>query len=270
MARTEQDRSFKGIWIPKALYLDPALSWTEKILVLEIDSLDKGDGCWASNSYLSKHLELNVGTVANLITKLRKQGILETKSFDGRTRHIVLSEEFKVSYFYESSLNKNINPGTRDTLYKRFKQRLPRDKRKRKNTNIQIYIPLAQRLSHTIRTHKNVKVPQTRIVQWAKELQKLETQDGVTLPRQLAVLKWYQNNYGGEYVPVAESGSTFRAKFLRIEDAMKREEKKGKKSCMRCPQGLDWGSYAKPRCDASGCPQGERCYAKRQAGPNPL
>lgn len=139
---------------------------------------------------------------------------------------------------------------------------------KKKDTDVQLYLPLAQRLSHTVRTQKNVKIPKTRLIQWAKELRKLEVRDGVYRARQLVVLKWYQKNSGEEYVPVAESGSAFRAKFLRIEAAMLREQKKD--SCMKCPQGLDWGSYAKKGCDSSGCPQGERCYAKRQAGPDPL
>jgi len=34
-------RDFKGVWIPKQIYLNNSLSWPEKILLIEIDSLDK-------------------------------------------------------------------------------------------------------------------------------------------------------------------------------------------------------------------------------------
>ena len=47
-------RDFKGIWIPKKIYLAEGLSWTEKILLVEVDSLDKGKGCFASNKYFSE------------------------------------------------------------------------------------------------------------------------------------------------------------------------------------------------------------------------
>ena len=34
------ERDFKGVWIPKEFYLNRDLSWAEKILLFEIDSLD--------------------------------------------------------------------------------------------------------------------------------------------------------------------------------------------------------------------------------------
>lgn len=68
------NRHFKGVWIPRSLYLDKNLTPTDKILLAEIDSLDAEDGCIASNQYLAEFLGVEEGTLRNLLTKLKKAG----------------------------------------------------------------------------------------------------------------------------------------------------------------------------------------------------
>ena len=48
------NRDFKGVWIPKDVWLDHNLSWMEKLLLVEIDSLDAEKGCFASNGYFGE------------------------------------------------------------------------------------------------------------------------------------------------------------------------------------------------------------------------
>lgn len=73
------EREFKGVFIPKSIYLNKCLSWTEKILLVEIDSLSKNDkGCFASDQYLSEHLQVTEKTVSNLLSKLKKDGLITT------------------------------------------------------------------------------------------------------------------------------------------------------------------------------------------------
>ena len=43
----EQERAFKGIWIPKEIWLSQDLTMQEKIMLVEIDSLDNESGCFA-------------------------------------------------------------------------------------------------------------------------------------------------------------------------------------------------------------------------------
>ena len=51
----KENRDFKGVWIPKEIWLNTDLSIIEKVLLVEIDSLDNSDrGCFASNEYLAK------------------------------------------------------------------------------------------------------------------------------------------------------------------------------------------------------------------------
>jgi hypothetical protein len=86
-----QERDFKGVWIPKELYFRTDLSWSEKFLLIEIDSLDKGDGCWASNEHLADFLGLTEGGLKNLLTALRKRNFLIDRGFDGRVRRLSIN-----------------------------------------------------------------------------------------------------------------------------------------------------------------------------------
>ena len=74
-------RDFKGVWIPKAVYLHPDLSWTEKILLTEIHSLENQDGCFASNEYLAEFLQVGVGRMANLISQLKAAGFVRSEGY---------------------------------------------------------------------------------------------------------------------------------------------------------------------------------------------
>lgn len=88
-------RDFKGVWIPKEIYLHPDLSWTEKILCVEIDSLDQGEGCWASNGHFARFLGIGESQIVKSITKLRKLGLLIDVKFDGRKRYISLNSDLR-------------------------------------------------------------------------------------------------------------------------------------------------------------------------------
>lgn len=83
------NRDFKGVWIPKHIWLDSQLTMIEKGILTEIDSLDMGeDGCWASNEYLAKFCQCSECKVSLAITKLAKLGYIRVESFDGRRRKI--------------------------------------------------------------------------------------------------------------------------------------------------------------------------------------
>jgi len=65
-------RSFKGIWIPAEIWCNKELSWTEKIMLREIDSLNDRDqgGCYASNAYFGEFFQLSKSRVSEIITSL--------------------------------------------------------------------------------------------------------------------------------------------------------------------------------------------------------
>lgn len=83
----ENERDFKGVWIPKAVWLDTRLNALDKIILTEIDSLDNGErGCWASNKYIADFCQCSETKVSTAISKLIEYGYIYLQSFDGRQR----------------------------------------------------------------------------------------------------------------------------------------------------------------------------------------
>lgn len=83
-------RDFKGVWIPKRVFLDERLNAIEKIILIEIDSLDAEDseGCYASNEYLANFCKCSMTKVSTSISKLIKLGYLYVSKNDGRKRYL--------------------------------------------------------------------------------------------------------------------------------------------------------------------------------------
>jgi len=119
------DRDFKGVWIPKEIYLCEDLNWTEIILLTEIDSLDKGNGCFASNEYLAKFIRVKMTRLANIISSLRKRKYIEDLGFDGRKRYLrvikkdnaALSKKITQHYQKSEDINIDINTSIKPPLY---------------------------------------------------------------------------------------------------------------------------------------------------------
>lgn len=87
-----------------------------------------------------------------------------------------------------------------------------------------IYLPIAKELSLIIQTKKNIKHTPSQIAGWADDIRKLKEQNGVSIKRMKIILNWYEANIGGKYIPVVESGKSFREKFLKLEAAKERED----------------------------------------------
>lgn len=82
----KEKREFKGIWFPAEVWLDERLTALEKMILMEIDSLDNEDNCYASNEHLAKFCQCSQSKVSAAISKLKKLGYVRVKSFDGRKR----------------------------------------------------------------------------------------------------------------------------------------------------------------------------------------
>ena len=85
----EYDRDFKGVWIPKTVWLDERLNALDKIILTEIDSLDNGErGCYASNKHIAEFCQCSETKVSTAISKLIKLDYLYVQKFDGRQREL--------------------------------------------------------------------------------------------------------------------------------------------------------------------------------------
>lgn len=91
---TEQERKFAGVWIDSEIYLAADITPTEKLLIAEINSLDKGDGCFAGNDYFAEFFITTPGNISNMISRLKDKGlVLDVSTDDGR--RLKISDDIK-------------------------------------------------------------------------------------------------------------------------------------------------------------------------------
>ena len=82
----EDERGFKGIWIPAEIWLNEDLTPLDKFIYAEIDSLDTGEGCFASNEHIAAFCKCSSAKVQKAITALKEKKYIELISFNGRQR----------------------------------------------------------------------------------------------------------------------------------------------------------------------------------------
>ena len=112
---TEQ-RDFKGVYIPKEIWLSPELSGYEKLIFMEIYSLDREFGCIASNEHFIRWLALSLRQVQEYIKRLKDLGFISVelnKVKDTRTIRVtgkyarVTEEQIQeVGFLKEELMNK--------------------------------------------------------------------------------------------------------------------------------------------------------------------
>lgn len=73
------NRDFKGVWIPREIWLDTNLTWMQRLLLVEIDSLDNADHCFASNAHFAEHLQLSKSRISDLISSLERAGYIQCR-----------------------------------------------------------------------------------------------------------------------------------------------------------------------------------------------
>jgi hypothetical protein len=69
-------RDFKGIWIPKEIWESNQLSIMERVLFVEIHSLDNERGCYASNRYFSVFFGVSERQIQTYIAGLKAKGFI--------------------------------------------------------------------------------------------------------------------------------------------------------------------------------------------------
>ena len=79
-------------------------------------------------------------------------------------------------------------------------------------------------LAAVIEKHKNIKITASAKEGWCLDIDRLSRLNQIKWERIYTVIEGYDEIYGGEYVPVVESGKSFREKFTKIESAIKRKQ----------------------------------------------
>lgn len=117
------NRDFKGVWIPKEIWLNEELTLLEKIIFVEIDSLDNENHCIAGNEYFAEFCNCSESKVSKAIKKLEDLNMVERLEFDGRHRKLrVVKSAIKPSKkCYAESQNLHSNNTSKSTNSKKEK-----------------------------------------------------------------------------------------------------------------------------------------------------
>ncbi len=73
------DRDFKGVYVPKEIWVTPELTGYERLIFMEIYSLDREFGCVASNEHFAEWLGIGVRQVRDYIKRLKDKGLVAVK-----------------------------------------------------------------------------------------------------------------------------------------------------------------------------------------------
>ena len=81
-----EERDFKGVWIPKEIWLSKELSMLEKVLLTEISSLDNENHCIAGTEYFAEFCNCSQSAITKAIKHLKDLNLIEIVTFNGRQR----------------------------------------------------------------------------------------------------------------------------------------------------------------------------------------
>ena len=117
------EREFKGVWIPKEVWLNSELSLTEKALLAEIDSFTgEGKAFYKSNETIQEEYKVSRPTISKALKKLEGMGFIKIE-FDGRRR--------KVTY----QADRKIFTGRRKEFYGQTVKKFPADRKNSTSIN---------------------------------------------------------------------------------------------------------------------------------------
>ena len=104
----DEERGFKGVWIPKNLYMCTELTPNEKFLLLEIYSLSKKNICYAKNKHFADFTGLKENTVQKALLKFEEKGYLKrVYEYKDGTKEIKCRKLILTKKFYKELMSEN-------------------------------------------------------------------------------------------------------------------------------------------------------------------
>jgi len=129
-------RQFKGVWIPAELYLDKTITWTQKIILLEVDSFSKNKlECFVSNEHLANLIGISESGIEKAIRALVEMNRLERKRqvINGSNRRLMrLPTSIECGSVPHSTEGTNLTQ-VRTTINNNYNQ-VPKPKKGRPNS----------------------------------------------------------------------------------------------------------------------------------------
>ena len=174
------ERDFKGIWIPKEIWLNDDLTLQEKVFLVEIDSLDNEEGCFATNKYFSEFFKISTTRVSLVINSLIDKGYLSSTIIYKEGTKQILKRVLKICYRgYLTNVKEGYLTNVKDPIQQKLKDNntinntnnnntINNNKKKKKETEYDLIInqytddlELKGTIYEFIKMRKAIKKPMT-------------------------------------------------------------------------------------------------------------
>ncbi|WP_429947400.1 helix-turn-helix domain-containing protein [Enterococcus sp. DIV1297f] len=239
------ERSFKGIWIPKDVWLDENLSWIEKFLLVEIDSLDNEKGCWANNEYFAKFFGVSKDRISRLISSLNKKGYITvelsykqgTKAIEKRIVRITNTYRRKQLEGIGENTNRGIGENTKDNNTSINNTFNNTNKEEVETSPVKYsaeHFTLASKLKNNLINDFPKEMKKANLEKWADVIRLMEEKDDRTIKQIEHVINWLPSSefwFGN-----IRSAKKLREKFDSLKFEIKKEtsnQKRMKKPFIR-------------------------------------
>lgn len=222
------ERDVKGIWIPIEIWEDPQLTLFETALLAEIDSLDKGEGCWKTDQELAKRMRCSLGHLSNKIASLRARKYLKTIKSSRHRRYLrTCFSRHRLRTSPKREIRRDLSEKLGDKIIKDDLRENSGGYSGGSSSATDGFFSLAKiddpfilncvaRLEKFIRKARKIS-PQFKRTKWIDEFRMLlQSMDG-NKNRLNRALKTYTTEPHDEFTPHADSAESFRKKFMQIE-----------------------------------------------------
>lgn len=128
----DDSRDFKGAWIPAEIYTISELSWTEKILLIEIINLNKLGKCYAHNQHFANMLGVSTRQVSKMVSKLTDLGYVKCEIVrDAITKEVKERIITPMEQKFVRGIEQNVDRGIEQKFQE--KNTLPKESTMKKN-----------------------------------------------------------------------------------------------------------------------------------------
>ena len=225
IVRTIKNKDHPYILLDKEPIQNTELSWKAKGILTYFMSLP--DNWNIQMIEVQKHATDGTSSFRAGIHELKEAGYLVHKTLRDEKKKIIkhiylIRENLHIGFPNIDNLNVE-NLTLLNNNNTKYRKRIYNTRNKvGENKNV-FDVRMSKKLQKIILTKKNMNL---NITQWPNVFRLLRTKNKVSKERIRTVIKWYANNIGDTYTPVAHSAKSFREKFSRLEDAMNRQDKK--------------------------------------------
>jgi hypothetical protein len=146
----EQQRAFKGVWIPADIWLNENLSLQEKTVLAEIDSFcSRYESCYASNEHFARFIGVSTRRIRDILKSLEDKHLIEREVIYKKGTKEIEKRFLRLPYPYGRKLPQGAEENFPTPTEENCPDNIP-SFNKSKNSKVNIY-SLAENRSDTFK-----------------------------------------------------------------------------------------------------------------------